>query len=77
MLLVGSQQSEQPKHVNFELYIREFRIDIFWTKCKIRFIYVRFNCKRKKMGKRMDGKKCHFRGWDGLTPNGRSHGKFP
>ena len=25
------------------------------TKCKIRFIYVRFNCKRKKQ----DGNSCH------------------
>ena len=25
------------------------------TKCKIRFIYVGFNCKRKKWGKKMSG----------------------
>ena len=41
----GSQQSDQPENVNFE----DLKV-IFLTeaKCKIRFIYVRFNCKRKK-----------------------------
>ena len=28
------------------------------TKCEIRFIYVRFNCKRKKGGSKMGGQKC-------------------
>ena len=30
------------------------------TKCKIRFVYVRFNCKRKKWGKKMDGNCVHL-----------------
>ena len=48
------------------------------TKCKIRFIYVGFNCKRKKWGK-----KCleimTIKGGRavGLTPNGKKHLKFP
>ena len=49
------------------------------TKCKIRFIYVGFNCKRQKWGK-----KCleimtikGAGGAGGLTPNGKKHLKFP
>ena len=37
------------------------------TKCKIRFIYVGFNCKRKKWGKKMSGNLCHQGGW-GVGP---------
>ena len=41
MLLVGSQQSQQPKNANFEPIIRELKNDIFTgTKSKIRFIHV-------------------------------------
>ena len=29
---------------------------MIFLKCKIRFIYVGFNCKRKKWGKKMSGK---------------------
>ena len=44
-LLVDSQRSEQPKNVNFEPIIRVLKmIFLTGTKCKIRFIYVRFNC---------------------------------
>ena len=36
----------------FELIIRRLKNDIFnGTKCKVCFIYVGFNCKRKKWGK--------------------------
>ena len=56
MLLVGSQRSKHPKNVNFEPIIRGLNmICINRTKCKFRFIYARFNCKRKKMGFKMDG----------------------
>ena len=41
MLLVGSQQSQQPKNANFEPIIRGLKNDIFTgTKSKIRFIHV-------------------------------------
>ena len=47
----GSQRSDLPKNVNFEPIIRGLKSDNFnWDqvwKMKIRFIYVRFNCKRK------------------------------
>ena len=42
--------------VNFEPIIRGLKSDIL---CKIRFIYVGFNCKRKKWGKKMSGNLCH------------------
>ena len=44
------------------------------TKCKIRFIYVGVNCKRKKWGKKMSGNYDHQ---GGPTPNGENHLKFP
>ena len=46
----GSQRSDQPENVNFEPIISGLKV-IFLTetKCKIRFIYVGFNCKRKKV----------------------------
>ena len=41
MLLVGSQQSQQPQNANFEPIIRGLKNDIFTgTKSKIRFIHV-------------------------------------
>ena len=44
----GSQRSEQPKNINFEPIIRVLKmIFLTGTKCKIRFMYVRINCKRK------------------------------
>ena len=48
MVEYGSQRLEQPQNVNFEPIIRGLKSDIL--KCKIRFIYVGFNCKRKKGG---------------------------
>ena len=44
----GSPRSEQPPNVKFEPITRGLKV-IFWTemKCKVRFIYVRFNNKRK------------------------------
>ena len=45
----GSRRSEQSENVNFEPIIIGLKSDE--TKCKIRFICVRFNCKRKKEGK--------------------------
>ena len=36
-------------NVNFEPIIRGLKV--IFLKCKIRFIYVGFNCKRKKWGK--------------------------
>ena len=42
---------------NFEPIIRGLKVIFFTeTKCKIRFIYARFNCKRKKWGKRTNRK---------------------
>ena len=35
---------------------------MIFLKCKIRFIYVGFNCKRKKVGKKNVWKFCHS-GW--------------
>ena len=32
---------------------------MIFLKCKIRFIYVGFNCKRKKWGKKMSENLCH------------------
>ena len=46
------------------------------TKCKIRFIYVGFNCKRKKVGWKNVWKFVPLRG-GGSTPNGKNHLKFP
>ena len=41
MLLVGSQQSQQPKNANFEPIIRGLKNDILTrTTSKIRFIHV-------------------------------------
>ena len=49
----GSQRSEQPENVNFEPIKRSLKIDILTeTKCKICFIYVGVNCKRKKWCKK-------------------------
>ena len=50
------------------------------TKCKIRFIYVGFNCKRQKWGKKcleIMTIKGGEGGAGGLTPNGKKHLKFP
>ena len=41
---------------------------MIFLKCKIRFIYVGFNCKRKKWGKKMSGNLGKF---------GKYHLKFP
>ena len=49
---------------------------MIFLKCKIRFIYVGFNCKRKKWGKKMSENLCH-QGGGGRTPNGKCHLKFP
>ena len=47
------------------------------TKCKIRFIYVRFNCKRKKGGYRNGWKLCPLGGGGGRpTLNGKFHFKY-
>ena len=47
----GSRRSQLPANVNFDPILRGLKV-IFLTetKCKIRFIYVGFNCKRKKVG---------------------------
>ena len=46
------------------------------TKWKIRFIYIRFNCKRKKVGlKWMEI--MSIKGGRGPTFNGKFHFKFP
>ena len=75
----GSQRPDQPVNVNFKPIIRGLKSDnLTETKCKIRFIYVGFNCKRQKWGK-----KCleimTIKGGRavGLTPNGKKHLKFP
>ena len=34
-------------------------LKVIFLKCKIRFIYVGFNCKRKKVGQKMSGNLCH------------------
>ena len=50
------------------------------TKYKIRFIYVGFNCKRKKWGKKMSGNYDHKGGGGGgggVDANGENHLKFP
>ena len=44
------------------------------TKCKIRFIYIRFHFKRKN-GVGNGWKKLPL--VEGLTPDGKSHDKFP
>ena len=46
-------------NVNFEPIVRGL-IFLTETKCKIRFIYVGFNCKRKKFGKKMSGNYDHL-----------------
>ena len=68
----GSRRSQQPDNVNFEPIIRGLKV-IFLTetKCKIRIIYVRFNCKRKKWGKKWMEIMSIKRG------NGKFHLKFP
>ena len=43
---------------------------------KIRFICVRFNCKRKMWGEKMDGNYVH-QGGGGPTHEGKIHFKFP
>ena len=75
---VGSQRPEQPKHVNFEPIIRGLKmIFLTGTKCKIHFIYVGFNCKRKKWGKKCLEIMSIKGGRGGPTPNGKIHLKFP
>ena len=56
-------------NVNFEPIIRGLKV--IFLKCKIRFIYVVFNCKRKKWGKKMSGNFLPLRGVWPL------HGKCP
>ena len=48
---------------------------MIFLKCKIRFIYVGFNCKRKK-GVKKCLEICAIKGW-GSTPNSKCHFKFP
>ena len=43
------------------------------TKSTIRFVYERFKCKRKKIVKKKDGKKCNERG---EAPKGYCHEKL-
>ena len=50
-------------------------LKVIFLKCKIRFIYVGFNCKRKKGGKKCL-EICAIKG-GGSTPNGKNHLKFP
>ena len=53
----GSRRSQLPANVNFEPIKRGLKNDnLTGTRCKIRFIYVRFNCKRQKVGQKMGGK---------------------
>ena len=40
-------------------------ISFIGTNCKISFIYVGFNCKRKKVGEKMSGNLCHHGGGGG------------
>ena len=61
----GSQRSDQPENVNFEPINLKVTF-LTETKCKIRLIYVRLKCKRKKN----EGGRC-------LTLNGKFHFKFP
>ena len=49
---------------------------MIFLKCKIRFIYVGFNCKRKKWGKKCL-EICAIKGGERSTPNGKNHLKFP
>ena len=48
---------------------------MIFLKCKIRFIYVGFNCKRKKWGKKMSGNFA-IKGGGGRRPNGKCLFKF-
>ena len=47
------------------------------TKCKIRFIYVGVNCKRKKSGVKKCLEIMSIKGGGVPTPNGKIHLKFP
>ena len=47
---------------------------MIFLKCKIRFIYVGVNCKRKKRDKKMSR---NYYYWGGPTPYGENHLKFP
>ena len=47
------------------------------TRCKIRFIHVRFNCKKRQNGVKKWLKKSAIRGDGGPLPNGKSHETFP
>ena len=49
---------------------------MIFLKCKICFIYIGFNCKRKKWGKKMSGNFA-IKGGGDRTPNGKCHLKFP
>ena len=66
-------------NVNFEPIIEDLKVIFFTeTKCKICFIYVGFNCKRKKWGKKRDGNYVHSKGGrGGPTLNGKFHFEFP
>ena len=62
-------------NVNFEPIIRGLKSDNL--KCKIRFIYVGFNFKRKKRGVKKCLEICAIKGGrGGLTPNNKYHLKF-
>ena len=64
-------------NVNFEPIIRGLKSDILTdTKCKILFIYVGFNCKRKKWGKKRKEISA-IKGRGGPTPNGKKNLEFP
>ena len=48
------------------------------TKCQIRFIYVKFNCEREKVGlKWMELIAIKGGGGGGATLNGKCHFEFP
>ena len=55
MAKYGSRRSQQPKNISAMLNQLEENLKVIFfteTKCKIRFIYVGFNCKRQKWGKK-------------------------
>ena len=62
MAKYGSRRSQQPQNVSGMLNQLEENLKVIFlteTKCKIRLIYVRFNCKRKKWGKKWVVGKSH------------------
>ena len=70
----GNQRTDQPANVNFKSIIRVLNV-IFLsdTKCKISFIKIRFNRKRKKASvNKWMGISAIKRG-GGLTLNGECH----